>query len=115
MSIEPVLIETSINSYGDKDKVYSDTSMTFDWPAYVEYIPKKIHPSGSWHKTSSTSANMLTIGAPQGSIMDVVFQGIPNVSHPTNGYVASLTAATIGSVYCTKAVTSFTPVSVNNA
>ena len=112
--IKPNITETSTNSYGDLQEVYEDTSMTFDWPAYIKLSPKKIHPSGSWHNSSNTDANLITVIAPIGSILDLYFEAIPNLTEAPNGFTQTLSGAVVGEVYARNVATNFAPVGINN-
>lgn len=109
----PVGDDASNNSYVDEQKTMTDSSQVIDRVAYVEYTPKKTHPSGSWHKSTAVSIPLVSIIAPIGSIMDVDYVGELNVSNTQFGFTQVLVGATPGDIYA-RAISTFQPQGVNN-
>ena len=109
--LTPVAIDTAINSFSDLPKTITDTSISFDRPAYVEYRPTEDHPSGSWHSSTATSISLLDLALPKGAIMDVHIEGVMNLLYAPQGYTSSFVGATQGRIYC-RTFSSMVPVGV---
>jgi len=112
ISLTPVAVESTTNSYADLPEMQSDTSDVVDIPAYIDYRPHELHPSGSWHLSNSTSLALVSINVPIGSVVDIRFEANINVITGTQGYTATLVGATVGNIYTLKIASNLNPQSV---
>jgi hypothetical protein len=115
VSLQPFNQETDINSFGETGTMVTDTSVSIERPAYVSLTPTLLHPLGSWHKSNAVTANLCTVVAPAGGVLDLTLEGVVNPSTGTQGFTQSLTAATVGNIYASSIMTNFVPVAVLTA
>ncbi len=113
ISIAPQAVETTVNCYADVPSIMSDTTLTIDRPAYIEYVPRLTEPSGSWHRVTATSITLFNLAYPAGATLDVEYEGMFDLTGGPTGFTATLVAATVGSMYSRVVATNFAPVSVN--
>ncbi len=89
---------------------FSDTSISFDWPAFVDQAPPKGSLSSKWHGSAQTDL-CFNLDCPQGSTVEFDFDFVLNDdSIPLVGPV--LIGATLGQLYH-KSVNNLTPQGVN--
>lgn len=93
------------NSFSDLPDKILDTSISIDKPAYIDYRPKVDHPSGSWHFSNTVTNGLFLISCPSGTIIDVDFEAILNMSEPVATTVITLAGATAGTLYTANAFT----------
>ena len=110
IALTPVGVETTTNCYADIPETQTATSDTLDWPAYIDYKPHELHPSGSWHQTNTTSLALIGFTCPQGSIMDLKIEAMYATGNAPLGYVATLVGATVGTNYSLKIASNLVPV-----
>jgi hypothetical protein len=103
---------TASNSFVDLPMTYQDSTISVDYPAYIDFRPKPTELSGSWHISSAGNDNLIDIVAQTGCIMDLTLEVIDNLTTVPLGYTQVLAAATVGQQYC-RAIGSFTPVGIN--
>ncbi len=113
IALTPRIVETSINCFGDIHSSIQDTTVDIDHPAFIEYIPEMDHPSGSWHFTSSTTTSLFRLFYPTGTLLEIKYQAIVNVTEGTKGFTSTLVGASVGGIYSRAVATNFTPVGVN--
>jgi hypothetical protein len=89
----------------------SDTSVSFDYPAYISSIPPRGSLASKWHSSASTD-EMLALTYPSGATVDFFFDFIlPDLGNPVVGPV--IVAGSVG-VFYHKIVNSLTPNAVNS-
>lgn len=113
LSIFPKLVETDTNSLADIPMMISDTAVSIDRPAYVQWQPSKFLPAGSWHFTSSVSASLFKLAYPLGCVLELDISAVLNVQQSSLGFTSTLVGANVGGMYCRNVITNFVPVSVN--
>lgn len=113
ITIQPVGVDATNNSFTDLQEIFTDTTDSVDQPAYVDFRPKITHPSGAWHYTNTVNSNLVQVAAPSGSIMEVEVEYMLNVLDNPNGFTSVLVAATAGKMYCRDVITSFVALSIN--
>jgi len=90
---------------------FSDTSISFDWPAFVEQSPPRGSLSDKWHGSAQTDL-CFNLQCPQGSSVEFVFDFVLNDdSSPLAG--PAIAGAVLGQLYH-KIVNNLTPVGVNS-
>jgi len=89
---------------------FSDTSISFDWPAFLNCSPPKGSLSDKWHGSGQTD-ELFALIAPTGSTVEFHFDWVLNDGQ---GVVAgpTIAGATTGVVYH-NIVNNLTPISVN--
>jgi hypothetical protein len=89
--------DTADNFKNSLDRALSCISRSADKPGKLVYRPTEGDPLGSWHETSNVNFAgtlfTLTNGGTTGTIMDIVFDTVPNLLGLANGF-ASVTATT---------------------
>lgn len=113
VTLTPSSVDSANNSFIDFPKTISDTTISIDRPAYIDYRPDLNHPSGSWHIANTVNINLMSIVAPIGSIIDLHLESILNFSNTQSGYAATLVGATAGQMYVRTILGSAIPVGVN--
>lgn len=80
----PVTVELRFPGTGAADGTTSpqvdasDSSVSFDRPAYATLKPKKTSLHGQWFNPTTTGFNFVEITGPQGSIIDIDFDFVLN-------------------------------------
>lgn len=92
-------IDSSGNDFNDAFTRISDTSVSFDRPAFIEVNFDQYTPSGSFHTSENVDGNLVNITCPAGAIVDFHYTYIVNYANavPASGY--TLVAATAGTIY----------------
>ncbi len=114
LSMQPVTVDTGINSFTAVPELYLDTSASIDVPAYLSLTPSIRTPFGSWHQARTTNAPLLTIVAPQGSTMDILFEYIIAANATAAPFTRTISAGVAGTLYATNILTNFVPSGVNS-
>ncbi len=113
LSMQPVAPDTGSNNFSCVPELYIDTSASIDIPAYIALTPSLMTPFGSWHFANTKNSNLLTIVAPQGSTMDILFEYILASNATQSSYTRTVAAATAGVLYAANILTNFVPQGVN--
>ncbi len=114
LSMQPVTPDPGNNSFVAVPELYIDTSASIDVPAYLSLTPSINTPFGSWHFARTTNAALLTIVAPQGSTMDILFEYILAANSTASSYTRTIAAGVVGTLYATNILTNFVPQGVNS-
>jgi hypothetical protein len=113
-TITPVSFDSTDNNLNDIIKPISDTSVVFQIPAYIDFIPKKDHPSGMWHSSRNIDDQLFTINCTQGAIIDMDLEYIENSSGTPLGFTRVIAAATAGTIYTCQFATGVVAIAVNS-
>jgi len=108
-------IDAMGNDFNDPFRRISDSSNSYDRPAFVEMKFDKFTPSGSFHTNEAVDGNLIYISAPAGAIMDIEYAYVINSTFgaATHSYV--LVGATPGTVARRPIVTTlFSPLNTNS-
>jgi hypothetical protein len=105
-SVSCTITDTS-NSTGSLDGVGSglptvvqDSSISFDRPAHIVFVPKPTRLSGSWLNTNMVSTQRLfLLQEPVGSIVDIHYEFVCSLSLPQASPSQVLVAASTGLMY----------------
>jgi len=113
LTMQPAGLDSSNNSFNSVPEVYVDTSASIDVPAYLSLTPSVMTPFGSWHQATTVNQNLLTITAPQGSTLDILFEFVLRWSSPNpSGYTRTIAAGTAGVFYAASILSNFIPADV---
>lgn len=113
-TITPLSFDSTDNNLNDVLRPISDsTSNTYEY-AYVDFVPKKTHPSGMWHTSRAIDDALLSINATTGSIVDITLECIENTSGAPLGFTRVIAGATAGTIYTCRPATGMTAVAVND-
>jgi hypothetical protein len=112
ISLTPVADGSAQNSFADLPVTYTDSTISVDRPAYIDFRPHKWEVSGSWHLSNSTVDSLITILPQTGSVLDITMEVIDNLTTGVLGFTETVIGATIGNQYC-RAIGAFVPVGIN--
>jgi len=92
---------------------YSDTSISFDQPAYISRVPPRSGVSSKWHDSSLTD-NMVSLIYVSGTTVDFEIEWLLNDNSNVHAVIAgpTLVAATAGFIYH-HPISTLVPVTVN--
>jgi hypothetical protein len=96
-------------------EVMSDSSMSFDRPARIAWKTRPERPSGGWWSIASTSVSrvLFNLKAPLGSVVDMFFDFVLNLTiNPSLATAVVIAGATPGDLFNRVAITNLTPQSV---
>lgn len=99
VALQKAGIDSSGNDFNDSFTRKSDTSVSFDRPAFIEMNFDQFSPSGSWHTNENVDGNVVNITCPAGAIVDFYYTAVMNYANaaPTSAY--TLVGATVGTLY----------------
>jgi len=103
------LLETA-NDFVTPPKTWTDTSVSYDHPAFIDWVPPKGSLVSKWH-SSAQGDQIFLLSYPSGATVDFHFSYVLNDASGTiNG--PTLSGATVGLIYHKNAA-GLTPVEVN--
>lgn len=111
--LTPIGIDASNNCFNDLPSSITDTSVSFDRPAYVSIQPSVDTPIGAWHTSTTISTNLFNLVAPLGTVVDITFEGVLNFASPPLGFTQAIVGGTAGTIYCRSLIANLVPVGVN--
>lgn len=113
VTVKPVGVDVSSNSFADLGITLTDSSQTLDRVAYVDLKTKKTLPSGCWHRSIAADLALVEIVCAAGSILDLDFEFVGLASSAASTFTSVCAGATVGTVYCRPILTNFIPLGVN--
>lgn len=108
--VRPIAVDGGNNSFNAVPESFADTSASIDVPAFIKIKPKIDTPLGSWHFSNTTDANLVSVVAPLGSTMDIIFEYILNNEYVASTYTNTLVSGTVGTLYSRNVLGSFVPI-----
>jgi hypothetical protein len=99
VTVTPLSFDSTDNNLNDLVVPISAITSMINRYAYVDFIPKKTHPSGMWHTSRAIDDLLFSINASAGSIFDFTLEVIENTSGGPLGYTRVLVGAVAGTIY----------------
>jgi hypothetical protein len=112
--VTPVSFDSTDNNLNDILLPVSSTSSNIYEYAFVDYTPKKTHPSGMWHTSRAIDDVMLAINISAGAIIDIQIECIENTISAPLGFTRVLVGATAGTIYTCAPATGWIAQAVNS-
>jgi hypothetical protein len=92
-------IDATSNDYNDSFRTISDTSVSYDRPAFVEMRLDKFTPSGGFHTNENVDGNLVYFTCPNGAIIDFEYAYVLNNATAASAKTFTLIAANVGTIY----------------
>lgn len=98
VSLQKAGIDSSGNDFNDSFSRKSDTSVSFDRPAYIEMNFEQFTPSGAFHTNAAVDGNVVNITCPAGAIVDFHYTYVMNYANAAPTAIV-LVGANVGTLY----------------
>jgi hypothetical protein len=115
ISLRPLARDGTLNSFNAPDEAITDTTVSVDRPAHVQFVTNIDNPNGSWHYTTTiNSAQILySLVCTQNAVVEMTFEYRLNLVASTLGYTTVLVGATAGALYARSPMTGLVVVNQN--
>lgn len=112
ISLTPISDGPGQNLFVDLPKTYTDSTISVDRPAYIDFRPTKYDPCGSWHLSNNTDKTLIDFNLQTGSVVDIHLEVVDNLTTGPLGFSVVIAGATQGKQYC-RGWGSLTAVAIN--